>query len=90
LNYQESHEQRELLRRILAVLEQIRDGQPLQRKPPQRLLARQEAAEYLHCSEGTIDNLVTQGKLHPTRFTRFPLFDIQELDRLIEESKLAS
>lgn len=52
-----------------------------------RMLTREEAAEYLGCSPSTIDNLVADGKLTPSYYTRRPMFDRFQLDRLIEESR---
>lgn len=54
-----------------------------------RILDMEEAAEYLGCSVGTIHNLVADGKLNPVRYDRRMRFDIEDLDRLIEKSKLA-
>jgi excisionase family DNA binding protein len=54
-----------------------------------RVLEIEEAAEYLGCSIGTIHNLVADGKLNPVRYDRRMRFDIEDLDRLIERSKVA-
>lgn len=53
------------------------------------LKTKSEAAEYLRCSENSIDALVQQGKLHPSYYLRYPMFAIEELDQLIEESRRA-
>jgi excisionase family DNA binding protein len=52
-----------------------------------RILEIDEAAEYLGCSCGTIHNLVAGGKLNPVRFDRRMRLDIEDLERLIHESK---
>lgn len=52
-----------------------------------RILEINEAAEYLGCSCGTLHNLVADGKLNPVRFDRRMRFDIDDLERLIHESK---
>jgi excisionase family DNA binding protein len=52
-----------------------------------RVLSLEETATYLGVSEGTVRNFVAQGKLTPVRFTRHLLFDIDDLDRLIQLSK---
>ena len=47
-------------------------------------LNRREVAELLRCSLGTIDNLVSQGKLNPLGYNRIVLFNKQEvIDGLI-------
>jgi helix-turn-helix protein len=61
-----------------------REAAKFQRK---RMRTREEAAEYMGCSPSTIDNLVKEGKLHPSYYTRRPMFDVLELDRLIEETR---
>jgi excisionase family DNA binding protein len=55
-----------------------------------RLLSIDEAAEYLGVSKGTIHNLIAEKKLTAARFTRWPMLDIEDLERLIQESKRAS
>jgi excisionase family DNA binding protein len=54
-----------------------------------RILEIDEAAEYLGCSVGTIHNLVADDKLSPVRYDRRIRFDIEDLDRLIQKSKVA-
>ena len=50
----------------------------------QTFLNRREVAELLRCSLGTIDNLVSQGKLKKLGYNRLVLFDKQEvIDDLI-------
>jgi len=47
-------------------------------------LNRREVANLLRCSLGTIDNLVSQGKLNPLGYNRIVLFNKQEvIDGLI-------
>jgi len=47
-------------------------------------LNRREVADLLRCSLGTIDNLVSQGKLNPLGYNRIVLFNKQEvIDGLI-------
>jgi excisionase family DNA binding protein len=53
----------------------------------QRVLTLEQTAEYLGTSEGTVHNLVALGKLKPCRFDRRPRFDIDDVNRLVEESK---
>jgi hypothetical protein len=52
-----------------------------------RGFTKDEAAEYLGCSSGTVDTLVAEGKLHPSHYMRWPIFDVVELDKLLEETK---
>lgn len=52
-----------------------------------RLLTIEEAAEYLNVSKGTIHNLMAEKKLAQVYFMRWPMIDIEDLDRLIRESK---
>lgn len=53
----------------------------------QRLKTKEETAEYLRCSESSVDSLVAQGKLHPSHYLRWPMFDIDELDQLIDSTR---
>lgn len=52
----------------VAVLEALRDIGPLLGQPPtfsnQRLMTRQEVAQYLNISLGTVDNWARNGKLN--------------------------
>jgi hypothetical protein len=50
----------------------------------QTFLNRREVADLLRCSLGTIDNLVSQGKLKKLGYNRIVLFNKQEvIDDLI-------
>jgi excisionase family DNA binding protein len=50
----------------------------------QTFLNRREVADLLRCSLGTIDNLVSQGKLKKLGYNRLVLFNKQEvIDDLI-------
>jgi hypothetical protein len=54
----------------------------------QTFLNRREVAELLRCSLGTIDNLVSQGKLKKLGYNRIVLFNKQEvIDDLKDEIK---
>jgi excisionase family DNA binding protein len=56
----------------------------------QRLLPLDRAAEYLGMSENQVLNLISEGRLKPSRVDRRIRIDIRELDRLVEETKKAS
>jgi|TARA_R110002153_G_scaffold81758_2_gene206822 hypothetical protein len=45
----------------------------------QIFLNRREVADLLRCSLGTIDNLVSQGKLNPLGYNRIVLFSKEEV-----------
>jgi hypothetical protein len=51
-------------------------------EPTKRGYTKEEAAQYLGCSTAKIDQLVAEGKLHPTYYMRWPIFDILELKKL--------
>lgn len=53
-----------------------------------RILSLEETAQYLGVSEGTIYNLEAQHKLTNVGLDRRKRFDIEDLDRLIRESKV--
>lgn len=74
----------------MAIARVVRDELRKLNVHSQRMLSRSEAAKHLGCSEGTIDNLVGQGKLHPARYMRLPTFDVFDLEKLIEDSKNGS
>lgn len=47
-------------------------------------LNKQEVADLLRCSVGTVNNLVSQGKLNPLGYNRIVIFNKQEvIDGLI-------
>ena len=47
-------------------------------------LNKQEVADLLRCSVGTVSNLVSQGKLNPLGYNRIVIFNKQEvIDGLI-------
>ncbi len=54
-----------------------------------RLKDRQDSSGYLHISARTLDKLVTRGVLKPVRLPgcRRVLFDVGDLDRLIDAGK---
>ena len=53
-------------------------------KQDQIFLNKQEVANLLRCSVGTVNNLVSQGKLNPLGYNRIVLFNKQEvIDGLI-------
>jgi len=52
-----------------------------------RLLSRKEAAQLLGLGISTIDKLVAQGKLVPVRLNRRVLFDLSDLEKIIERAK---
>jgi excisionase family DNA binding protein len=56
----------------------------------QRLLPLERAAEYLGMSENQVLNLISEGRLKPSRVDRRIRIDVRELDRLVEETKRAS
>jgi excisionase family DNA binding protein len=70
-----------------AIARVIRDEMRRLNLRAKRMLTREEAAEHLGCSPSTIDNLVAEGKLTPSYYTRRPMFDVLELDKLIEETR---
>jgi excisionase family DNA binding protein len=51
------------------------------------LLTRDEAAEYLRCSIGTVDNLTAVKKLAACRIQRRIFYQFEELQRFIRDSK---
>jgi excisionase family DNA binding protein len=53
----------------------------------QRLLPLERAAEYLGMSENQVLNLISEGRLKPSRVDRRIRIDVRELDRLVEETK---
>jgi excisionase family DNA binding protein len=52
-----------------------------------RLLTMTEAVEYLSVSDNIIYELIARGDLVPVRLIRRPLFDVNDLDRLIQTRK---
>lgn len=53
-------------------------------KQDQIFLNKQEVANLLRCSVGTVNNLVSQGKLNPLGYNRIVIFNKQEvIDGLI-------
>ena len=52
-----------------------------------RLLSRKEAAQFLGLGVSTVDKLVAQGKLVPVRLNRRVLFDLSDLEKIIERAK---
>jgi excisionase family DNA binding protein len=60
-------------------------------KPPgsirRRLLSLPEAAEYLGLSPWTVRELAGKGRLPCVRITRKLLFDLRDLDALIDREK---
>ena len=52
-----------------------------------KLLSRKEAAQLLGLGISTIDKLVAQGKLVPVRLNRRVLFDLSDLEDIIERAK---
>jgi hypothetical protein len=71
---------RDIVREVLAEME---TKQPATR----RLLNLADAALYLSCSEKTVKNHVASGDLRRVRLHRNFLFDIKDLDALIQASK---
>jgi excisionase family DNA binding protein len=55
--------------------------------PARRLLTLPEASAYLGLSPWTVRELTWKGKLPVVRLTRKLLFDLRDLDRVIEASK---
>lgn len=53
----------------------------------QRLLPLERAAEYLGMSENQVLNLISEGRLKPSRLDRRVRIDVRELDRLVDETK---
>jgi len=47
----------------------------------------QEAAAYLNLSTWTVRELVWKGRLRVVKLTRKLLFDVTDLERLVEDSK---
>lgn len=54
---------------------------------PSKWLTTKEAAEYLRTSTGRIHNLVSAGRLHPSRDGRRLLFNRHRLDRYLENNR---
>jgi excisionase family DNA binding protein len=52
-----------------------------------RLYTMSEALEYLAISDDTLYELIAHKAIVPVRFTRRPLFDVDDLDKLIEAYK---
>ena len=63
------------------------DGQSTAYPPSRRLLTLAQAAAYLGLSPWTIRELVWKGRLPLVRLTRKLLFDLRDLDRLVEQAK---
>ncbi len=57
---------------------------------PRLALSRVEAAQSLGVHPGTIDRLVKNGQLRPSRATRRPLFPVTEIERFLRETTLAA
>jgi excisionase family DNA binding protein len=72
-----------------AIKRTIRDELQSSNFRQKRMLSIEEAAEYLGSSTGTVHNLISEGKLTPSRYTRRPMLDIEDLDTLIRASKQA-
>lgn len=53
----------------------------------QRLLPLDRAAEYLGMSENQVLNLISEGRLKPSKVDRRIRIDVRELDRLVEDTK---
>ena len=66
------------------------DGQSTAYPPSRRLLTLAQAAVYLGLSPWTIRELVWKGQLPVVRLTRKLLFDLRDLDRLVEQAKDSS
>lgn len=56
-------------------------------RPAKRLLSIKETAQYLGHSEWTVREMLWAGKIPSVRFNRKIMVDIEDLDRLIEDSK---
>ena len=70
------------LKLIVMNTTQTKDSKAVTQHPT--FLNRREVADLLRCSLGTIDNLVSQGKLNPLGYNRIVLFNKQEvIDGLI-------
>jgi excisionase family DNA binding protein len=54
---------------------------------PGRLRDLQETADLLHLSQHTVRKLVREGKIRPVRICRRLLFSVDEIARVIAESK---
>lgn len=54
-----------------------------------RLLTVKEACEYLRITRATLYQLIKKGKIQPIKIGRKTLIDQDDLDRLIEESKVS-
>lgn len=57
---------------------------------PRLALSRVEAAASLGVHPGTIDRLVKNGQLRPSRATRRPLFPVTEIERFLRETTFAA
>jgi len=64
-------------------------GRGLAGGSPRRLLSLPEAASYLGLSSWTVRELTWRGKLPVVRITRKLLFDLRDLDELIDREKEA-
>lgn len=55
-----------------------------------RLFGLDEAAEYYGLSQESMRELIVQGKIKPVRLTRKVQFDIDDLNRLVDETKTST
>ena len=53
-----------------------------------RLLNKKEAAKFLNISVGTLDHLKTEGEIAFVKIRGIYRFDIEDLDKFIENNKL--
>jgi excisionase family DNA binding protein len=60
---------------------------PRSSRSTRRLLSLPEAASYLGLSTWTVRELTWKGRLPVVRITRKLLFDLQDLDALIDQEK---
>lgn len=56
-------------------------------QPKARLLSVEQAAAYLGRTQSAIHGMIQTGKLNPVRMDSRVMFDVQDLDRMIEASK---
>jgi len=78
----------ELLKHFADVVgDRIVERLGMRQRIDQRLLSVEEAARYLGRTKEAVQHLVAAGKLPTVRIDRRVYLDIEDLDRLIEESK---
>lgn len=52
------------------------------------LMTKKELSEYLHCSVGTIDNLMKEGKIKYIKLGKMVRFDKEDVDKTLGVMKM--